>query len=76
MLLLFCPTGYGKSLIFHLLPDILEKRTTTSTTERNNIVIVVSPLTSIIEDQIKDLTSRGVSASFLQLERDQTANRR
>ena len=43
------PTGFGKSLIFHLLPDIL------TTKSESNIVLVISPLTSIIEDQTKVL---------------------
>ena len=53
------PTGYGKSLIYQLLPFFLEVRC------RRNIVIVISPLFSIIEDQISLLSTRGVKASVL-----------
>ena len=40
------PTGYGKSLLFQFLPDILPTKTT------SNVVLVVTPLNSIIEDQL------------------------
>ena len=39
------PTGFGKSLLFQLLPDFLPVKAD------KNIVIVVCPLNSIIEDQ-------------------------
>ena len=38
----------------------------------NNIVIVVCPLKSIIEDQIKILTERNIPAAVLQLEHEKT----
>lgn len=56
------PTGYGKSLIFHLLPFILQEKTSC-----RNIVIVVSPLSSIINDQIKDLKKCGILADYLRI---------
>ena len=43
------PTGLGKSLLFQLLPDFLPVKLD------RNIVIVVCPLNSIIEDQLKVL---------------------
>ena len=52
-------TGYGKSLLFHLLPQLLPVKST------NNIVIVVCPLISIIEDQVKKLQSRNISVAVL-----------
>jgi len=55
------PTGFGKSLIFHLLPQILPN-------SEYGIVLVVAPLTVIIRDQIKDLQNRGISADVLNLE--------
>ena len=42
------PTGYGKSLIFQLLPTLMEKLEPGS----KPILIVVSPLLSLIADQI------------------------
>ena len=58
------PTGFGKSLLFQLLPDFLPLKA------NQNIVIVVCPLNSIIEDQLKVLEERGVAADVLQLATD------
>ena len=48
------PTGFGKSVIFQLMPFILP------TKARRNILIVVSPLTSIMLDQKAFLEKRGI----------------
>ena len=61
------PTGFGKSLLFQLLPDFLPVK------GEKNIVLVVCPLNSIIEDQLKVLKDRGVSADVLQLVSDDSA---
>ena len=53
------PTGFGKSLVFQPLPDFLPVKS------RQNIVIVVGPLTSIIEDQISALKLIGIPADIL-----------
>ena len=55
------PTGYGKSLLFQLLPTFLATKTD------NNIVIVVCPLNAIIEDQLKVAKNIGIKAEVLQL---------
>lgn len=55
------PTGYGKSIIFQLLPFLHEYY---STTESNSIVIVVAPLNALMNDQIKFLRSKGVSVGM------------
>ena len=59
------PTGFGKSLLFQLLPDFLPVKAD------KNIVIVVCPLNSIIEDQLKVLQDRGITADVLQLFNDE-----
>ena len=59
------PTGFGKSLLFQLLPDIFPVKAD------KNIVIVVGPLNSIIEDQLKVLQDRGITADVLQLFNDE-----
>ena len=41
------PTGYGKSITFQLLSDLLPAKFD----DKNNIVIVVCPLNSIMEDR-------------------------
>ena len=53
------PTGFGKSLIFHILPYFMP------TKKHSNIVLVIRPLNSIIEDQVKILKSRGISVNVL-----------
>ena len=62
------PTGFGKSLLFQLLPNFLPVK------GEKNIVLVVCPLNSIIEDQLKVWKDRGVSADVLQLVRDDSAD--
>ncbi len=57
------PTGYGKSFIFHALPDLFPQKMTGF----ENIVIVVCPLNSIVKDQIDVLMSRGISADVLRI---------
>ena len=49
------PTGFGKSLMFDLLPYFLPVKKTRSR------IIVVCPLIAIIEDQMKVLTSRKIA---------------
>ena len=58
-LIAILPTGYGKSILFQVLPWL-------GTSEENNIVIVVVPLTSIIRDQFSILQERGISVGILQ----------
>ena len=55
------PTGFGKSMLFHLLPHFIPVKTS------KNIVIVVCPLNSIIEDQLKVLRDRRITADVLKL---------
>ena len=73
------PTGYGKSLIFHLLPMLLFARLKLKrgdliidwrcqgicTATVDSIVIVMSPLNSLISDQIQRLNLSGIRASAI-----------
>ena len=67
------PTGYGKSLIFHILPPLFydkfvreEQRKRPSTVTVNKPVILdVSPLNALIENQIKRSCQGHIKAGFL-----------
>ncbi len=69
------PTGYGKSLIFYLLPLLLfakfklqgKVQRGFSATLVDSIVIVVSPLNSLMNDQILKLRMGGIRASVLNI---------
>ena len=45
------PTGFGKSLIFQLFPRLVKA----ALTLENSMIIVVSPLISIMRDQVEQL---------------------
>ena len=55
------PTGYGKSLCFAILPLVFDSL---RNVKQKSIVLVVSPLLSIIEDQIAKYTKKGLKATF------------
>ena len=58
------PTGYGKSLCFQCLPYVFnELRGTVS--EKSSIIIVVSPLISIMKNQVSSLQEKGMSAGYI-----------
>ena len=52
------PTGSGKSLIYHALPLVFDH----FSDESGHIIVVVSPLISLLEDQVEYLRSLGLSA--------------
>ena len=66
----FCilPTGYGKTACFACLPTTFDLHLGISSPEESSIVIVISPLTALIKDQVKDLTRRNVNVGFLDAE--------
>ena len=64
------PTGYEKSIIFHLLPGLfLDKINSRSTCQTDSpihpVIVVVSPLNSLISDQIRRSTEGNVKAAIL-----------
>lgn len=61
--LILLPTGGGKSLCYALY-SVVAKKT----------VIVVSPLISLMVDQVKSLTEKGISATFLGSAQDNTSD--
>lgn len=54
------PTGFGKSLIFQLLPRLLS-----ANSDRPGIILVVSPLNAIITDQMLHVRQQGLRAGCL-----------
>ena len=54
------PTGFGKSLIYQLLPELHKARN-----DSRRIVLVVTPLTAIMTEQAKSLKSLGIRAAVL-----------
>ena len=59
------PTGFGKSLIFQVLPGVFDFMSRNLSKDRA-IVLVVSPLNALMRDQISKLNERGVSSFMVQ----------
>ena len=57
--MLVMPTGMGKSLCFQIPALALTEH------DRNNIVVVLSPLIALMQDQVDALLRRGIDASFI-----------
>ena len=67
--LIVLPTGYGKSLIYQMLPSLFDKITERdlSLSKDKSIVIVVSLLNALIDDQINKLKSVAVNCTSLRV---------
>ena len=59
------PTGYGKSVIFHLLAYLFDYISKLNESPQNSIILVVTPLNALVDDQLKILTHRGISSTVL-----------
>ena len=67
------PTGQGKSLIYILLPfaDLFVRRDAGMTAAmENSVVLVVEPLTSLVEDQIKRAMAMNLQPTYLSYHHD------
>ena len=53
------PTGFGKSGIFHLIPYL---------TPHPKKVIVVAPITALMEDQLQSLSDKEISACSISMD--------
>jgi ATP-dependent DNA helicase RecQ len=56
------PTGYGKSLIYQIFPNVCDK----IFDAKNSIVIVISPLNALMCDQVVKLNEQGITACMIQ----------
>ena len=56
------PTGFGKSMCYQALPFVMDYKLGTP---MSSVVVVVSPLISLIVDQVENLRNRGVSSSVI-----------
>ena len=63
------PTGYGKSMIFYALPIVADE--VFGLEFGTSKVIVISPLKSLIDDQVKFLKSHGLKTFALNEEQDE-----
>ena len=52
------PTGYGKSLCYIMLPKLFDKLRGS----KRSIVLVVSPLLSLMKDQVASIEAKGIAA--------------
>ena len=48
------PTGFGKSFIFQLFSTAIEQKKISEGLDPNSVILVICPLISLIEDQIKE----------------------
>ena len=61
------PTGFGKSLLFQLIPGLCAELNKMGFSEypKKPVVIVVCPLNALIECHMKELRERGISCTCL-----------
>ena len=62
--LVILPTGGGKSLCFITLPLIFDNLVQAQG-NRTSIVVVVSPLVSLMKDQVRSYSKKGVRCAFI-----------
>ena len=48
------PTGFGKSFFFQLFSTAIEQKKISEGLHPNSVILVICPLISLIEDQIKE----------------------
>lgn len=58
------PTGYGKSIIFHMLPWFTQRL---YQRDKPMIALVVCPLNSIMQDQVLPLRKAGINACTINI---------
>ena len=59
------PTGFGKSFSFQLFSTAIEQKKISEGLYPNSVILVICPLISLIEDQIKEGQSLGLTTNSL-----------
>ena len=59
------PTGFGKSFIFLLFSTAIEQKKISEGLQPNSVILVICPLISLVEDQIKEGQSLGLTCASL-----------
>ena len=70
------PTGSGKSLCYACLPwvfDALRSGGEVSESQSQSIVVIVSPLLSLMKDQVSCFNSRGLNCEFVSIDANAVA---
>ena len=62
---MWLPTGFGKSICYQTLLFVFDKMSR-KCAAGGSVVVVVSPLISLMEDQVASLRKRGVNAAIVQ----------
>ena len=69
----YLPTGSGKSLIFQMAPFVhmwMHEHVSAIHWKKNPVIIIISPLLALMQDQVKKLSSLGFKAAFVGPEQD------
>lgn len=59
------PSGFGKSIIYEVMPFVFDYKLERVDALTRSLVLVVSPLLSLMADQVASLQRRGARASML-----------
>ena len=62
---IWLPTGFGKSVCFELLPFVYDHKLERVGTQTRSLVLVLSPLISLMVNQVTNLKLRGVSTAII-----------
>lgn len=63
--LVWLPTSYGKSLCYQVLPFVFYHKLGLVGSKNTSSVLIISPLISLMIDQVKSLRSRNVKCSII-----------
>ena len=64
------PTGFGKSLVYQVLPFCAERLLKGQFTQKTPVVVIISPLVSLMYDQVGQLSSKNVRALCISGDQD------